>query len=138
MLKESFPNLLIRAQASGITEIEVEMLLNRYGSNIDSVLSMMEKLKETSSNINREGEEMQIPLLLIAQLHYCIENEMCFSPSDFFIRRTGALYFDIETVILWEKQIVLYMKNILNWNEQLTSKFCADLTLAIKQAAIAE
>ena len=45
MLKESFPNLLIRAQASGITEIEVEMLLNRYGSNIDSVLSMMEKLK---------------------------------------------------------------------------------------------
>ena len=138
VLKESFPNLLIRAQATGITEIEVEMLLNRYGSNIDSVLSMMEKLKETSSNINREGEEMQIPLLLIAQLHYCIENEMCFSPSDFFIRRTGALYFDIETVILWEKQIVLYMKNILNWNEQLTSKFCADLTLAIKQAAIAE
>ena len=53
-------------------------------------------------------------------------------------RNAGSFYFDIETVILWEKQIVLYMKNILNWNEQLTSKFCADLTLAIKKAAIAE
>jgi glycerol-3-phosphate dehydrogenase len=33
-----------------------------------------------------------------AELHYGINYELITSPMDFFIRRTGRLYFDIESV----------------------------------------
>ncbi len=119
---------LIRGKELGLTTAETEMLLNRYGSNIDSLFNSLEKLKKQ--------EHIPIPLLLCAQLHYCIENEMCFTPSDFFIRRTAALYFDIETVKMWETQLLIYMKSILGWDDLLTTKFDIELQKASQQTGI--
>ncbi len=122
-------NKLIRGKELGLTLSETEMLLDRYGSNIDTLFSIIEKLKKQ--------EQIPLPLLLCAQLHYCIEHEMCYTPSDFFIRRTGALYFDIETVKMWETPLLVYMKNIMGWDDQLTAKFDSELQRASKQTAIA-
>ena len=102
----------------GLTKEESELLLNRYGSNIDALLSLVEKLKD---------EQNPLPLLLRAQLQYCIENEMCSTPSDFFVRRIGAAYFDIAAVKLWETSLLMYMKNLLGWDDQLTSTFKKEL-----------
>lgn len=115
-------------QALGLSVSETEMLLNRYGSNTDAIFSILERLKKEQNN--------SLPLLLQAQLHYCIEHEMCATPSDFFIRRTGALYFDIETVKKWETPLLLYMKNIFGWDELLTAKFDKDLQKASQQTMI--
>jgi len=121
-------NKLIRGQELGLTRSETEMLLNRYGSNTDALFTILEKLKKEEQN--------PLPLLLCAQLHYCIENEMCTTPSDFFIRRISALYFDIETVKMWETPLLLYMKNILGWDDALTAKFDAELQKANQQTKI--
>ncbi len=114
-----FKNKTIQAKNLGLTAAEADMLVNRYGSNIDDLFNIIEKLKKQ--------EHIPIPLVLCAQLHYCIEHEMCSTPSDFFIRRTGALYFDIETVKMWETPLLLYMKNIMGWDDILTAKFDAEL-----------
>ncbi|MES2285560.1 MAG: FAD-dependent oxidoreductase [Bacteroidota bacterium] len=121
-------NKIILGKELGLTITEAEMLLNRYGSNIDSLYNIIEKLKKQ--------EQDPLPLLLRAQLHYCIENEMCTTPSDFFIRRIGALYFDIETVKIWETPLLLYMKKLLNWDDHLTAKFDAELQKAGQQISI--
>jgi glycerol-3-phosphate dehydrogenase len=107
-----------KGKTLGIDSKEVELLINRYGSNIDSIFSSVEKLKT---------EQSEIPLIIRAQLHYCIEHEMCSTPNDFFIRRTGALYFDIKTVEKWAHPVLLYMKEIMKWDDALTAKMDNDL-----------
>ena len=122
-------NKLAQGKELGLTTNETEMLIDRYGSNIDVLFSIIEKLKKE--------EQISLPLLLCAQLYYCIEHEMCVTPSDFFIRRTGALYFDIETLKMWETPLLLYMKNVLGWDDQLTARFDAELHKASEQISVA-
>jgi glycerol-3-phosphate dehydrogenase len=112
-------NRLIEARELGLTTIEAEILINRYGSNVDTLFNIIKKLKTEEQN--------SLPLLLRAQLHYCVEHELCTTPSDFFVRRIGALYFDIETVRKWETPLLLYMKSLLGWNDLLTAKFDSEL-----------
>jgi glycerol-3-phosphate dehydrogenase len=107
-----------KGKALGIDSKEIETLVNRYGSNIDAIFSIVEKLKT---------EHSEIPLIIRAQLHYCIEHEMCSTPNDFFIRRTGALYFDIKTVEKWASPVLLYMKELMQWDDTLTATLDKEL-----------
>lgn len=43
-------------------------------------------------------KECPLPRILYARLMYAIEHEMVVKPVDFFIRRTGAVYFHIDMV----------------------------------------
>ncbi len=58
----------------------------RYGSNLRYVV---DKVKLLRHNLP-DGEE----LYCLAELQYCIEHEMIYHLSDFFIRRTGKIFFD--------------------------------------------
>lgn len=61
---------------------EVAALVNRYGSN---TVEILENAKQYA--------DQKYPLLL-AELDYSIEHEMCQNISDFVIRRTSRLYFE--------------------------------------------
>lgn len=108
----------IRCKQLGLTSEEAETLINRFGSNIDKVLDCWDKLK---------GEKSTLPLIIRAQLHYCIENELCVAPSDFFVRRIGAMYFDIDTVNKYESDLILYMQTLFTWDDQLKNKLTEEL-----------
>ena len=108
----------------GLSTNESEKLINRYGSNTDELYAIIEKLKE---------EESELPIRLRAQLIYAIEKEMCVTPSDFFIRRTGLLYFDIATVKKYKTELSLYMKNLLIWNDDLKSRWDNELEKIIEE-----
>jgi len=108
----------------GLSSTEAEALANRYGSNVVELYSIIEKLQE---------EKNELPVLLRAQLIYAIENEMCCTPSDFFIRRTGLLYFDMESVKKWKDPLILYMQNLLAINNEFAVRYNADLQNAMEQ-----
>ncbi len=61
---------------------EVKSLTLKYGSNALEILENADKYKNS-----------EYPLLL-SEIDYSIENEMCQNISDFVIRRTGRLYFE--------------------------------------------
>lgn len=126
-LNNFIKNKSSRAFELGLSNKETELLINRYGSNMDALFVFIETLKE---------EQSPIPLVLRAQIHYCIDNEMCVNPSDFFIRRTAALYFDIQTVKTWEQQVLHYMKELLKWDNTLVLRFETELQQLYKQAAV--
>lgn len=66
-----------------LTTTELAGLFHKYGSN---ALEIMEHL---------DGRIADKTLaLLLAELRYCVENEMVTELSDFLIRRTGRLYFE--------------------------------------------
>ncbi len=122
-----FPEFLKSKIAKGLTlglvKEESKILVYRYGSNVDEVFALIEQLK---------NEQSEIPVLLRAQLHYAIDQEMCTSPGDFFIRRIGALYFDITSVKKWKEELRVYMQHLLPLDTTLVEHFSADLEKALQ------
>jgi len=112
--------------ALGLSRASAETSVKRYGSNTEELFKIIEKL-------NKESHEL--PVLLRAELMYAIENEMCMTPSDFFIRRTGLIYFDIESVKKWKTPLVSYMQNIMLWSGEETERFSKELDKAIEHSS---
>lgn len=111
--------------ALGLSVEEATSLVNRYGSEIDELYTIMENLKE------KEDPAHNLTLVLRAELLYAIHQEMCFTPSDFFIRRTGMLYFDIDSVKKYKTALINYMREILGWDSTLKERYERELQEAI-------
>jgi glycerol-3-phosphate dehydrogenase len=126
-LTELMKNNMPQGLLLGLSEPEVNILINRHGSNITDLYNIGSQLK---------NEKQELPFFLQIQLIYAIEHEMCVSLCDFFIRRTGMLYFDIATVKQWKVPVFLYMKNKLSWTEELAKKFELELQTLLEETAI--
>lgn len=110
----------------GLSGKEAESLVYRYGSNVEELYRIIVSHNDKSGN--------DLPLTLRAQLIYCVENEMCLTPSDYLIRRTSSLYFDIDTVQKYGRAVVKEMQNLLGWTDELTERFAKDLRSAVEEA----
>ena len=125
---QSFSEFLISKTNQGINlglfVDESKALALRYGSNVDTVHQIIESLK---------NEYSELPSSLRAQLLYSIQYEMCTSPSDFFIRRTGMFYFDMEAVKRLKSLITQYMQTILLWDDNVVKNYAAELDRYINE-----
>ncbi|MCZ8513547.1 glycerol-3-phosphate dehydrogenase/oxidase [Paenibacillus filicis] len=98
--------------ALGLTEQEARELVIRYGSNVDKVFGYYASSESLA-------KEWGMPRSVLASLHYGIEEEMVAMPQDFFIRRTGGLYFRIDWVAAWKEPVIRYMSSRFGWTEDL-------------------
>lgn len=64
----------------------------------------------------REGRDEDLSLIY-AQLRFCIDEEMIQAGADFFVRRTGLLYFDIAKAIAYFEPVLNRMAGDMNWSE---------------------
>ena len=113
----------------GLTEEEGRKLAGMYGSNVDQLY----KLAHAYSGV---AEDRSVPPSLYAQLIYGIQEEMVVTPLDFFVRRTGALFFDREWVLKWQDPVIEHMANLLNWNVETKLKYKQELKKALRNAVI--
>lgn len=97
--------------ALGLDEAKARELVQRYGTNIDVVYGFLKERGEEAKNYN-------LPKSLYASLLYALEYEMASTPSDFLIRRTSALYFDIDTVYKWKDSVINCMADKLGWDAE--------------------
>lgn len=95
----------------GLTTEEARKLANLYGSNINRVYEIIQLMRN-------DAEQHQLPLSLFASLVYGIEEEMVVTPMDFFNRRTGAIFFNIDLVLQWKDPVLEYMRKRFNWSEE--------------------
>jgi glycerol-3-phosphate dehydrogenase len=93
----------------GLDETEAARLARLYGSNAAQVFAFLNALS---------GENLKsgLPAGLLAQVRYGLEAEMVTSPADFFIRRTGALYFNIRWVRQYWEPVWRYMQTYFGWS----------------------
>src|SRR5699024_3187480 len=82
-----------------LTFNEAEELVNRYGSNVD-------QLYEVIRTKGEEAKYYNLTKSIFAMVVYSLEQEMTVTPSDFFVRRTGGLFFHIEWVGKWKHAII--------------------------------
>jgi glycerol-3-phosphate dehydrogenase len=111
----------------GLKKEEARMLAEIYGSNVSDLFKIIAGRRE-------EANQFNISLPLFARLVYAIENEMTFTPSDFFVRRTGFLYFNIQEVIHWKDAVIQYMSQRFRWSKEEENKHRQVLENEIKVA----
>lgn len=92
---------------SNLDDKDVNYLVHNYGQDSFEIIKLM---NEASMD------------LISAEAKFCIENEMCLNPYDFFVRRTGRMYFNIDTVRSSKDQVVKLFTAHFNWSEENSLK----------------
>lgn len=109
----------------GFTKEEGQHLAQMYGSNVDTLFQYGKQYDELSVTLSRD---------VYAKLMYSIEHEMVTKPVDFFIRRTGALFFHIDWVNQWKDEVISFMENKLSWTAEQTEEYKVQLEKELKDA----
>ncbi|MCW5514880.1 glycerol-3-phosphate dehydrogenase/oxidase [Muriicola sp. Z0-33] len=87
-VKKYIAEIYNQISEKGFSEYDAWFLVTNYGKQTATILEIYDTLKEENNAVR----------LVKAELHFGINFEMVQNPMDFFIRRTGRLYFDIESV----------------------------------------
>ncbi|WP_369900771.1 glycerol-3-phosphate dehydrogenase/oxidase [Bacillus manliponensis] len=116
-------------RAFGLTKEEAEHFAKFYGSNVDNLFSLAKEYKEVAARYN-------MPLEVLLPLVYGMEYEMVAKPIDFFMRRTGAILFNIDWVYKWKDAVIAYMADSLSWSGEEKMKYAAELEAALIDAAV--
>lgn len=77
-----------RVQALGLSDYHAWYLVTTYGKQIELILDQMQAMEADTPDVR----------LLRAELWFGVHYEMVQSLTDFFVRRTGRLYFDIHSI----------------------------------------
>jgi len=117
--------------AIGLEEKEAQQLIQTYGANVDTIFSMYEDNKQ-------EAQKENIDPIVFAELKYALEYELAYKPVDFFIRRTGALFFNIDWVNKHKDNVIPYMAKVLNWSKEQQKEYTAQLEQLLHEAVTPE
>jgi glycerol-3-phosphate dehydrogenase len=109
----------------GLTEEEGKQLAKMYGSNVDHLF-----------RIAQSYEGGTLPVMVYAQLKYALEEEMVCKPVDFFIRRTGALFFNIQWVHQWKQAVIDEMDAYFGWTQDEKQTYTDELEQELTDAVI--
>ena len=78
-------------------------------------------LRDRSHNIYKKiscfSNKTPKDTLFITELFNCVHHEMTNNMADLFVRRTGKLYFDIDSIYKYESIILEDCIQYLDWNE---------------------
>lgn len=127
MLEPFLQGKVSQGQRLGLSRAEAALLARRYGSNVDAVFDLLAQYKD-------EAECQKMPAYVLASLVYAIESEMAVKPVDFFIRRTGALFFDIAWARQWKAAVIAFMAGLFGWDEAQQAAYTAELEQLLHEA----
>ncbi|MEH7177821.1 glycerol-3-phosphate dehydrogenase/oxidase [Neobacillus vireti] len=116
------------ATGYGLTKEEGRRFVQIYGSNVDELFKY--------ARIYDELEKVKLTRGVYAQVMYSIEHEMVTTPADFFIRRTGALYFNIDWVHSWKDEVIAFMEEKFGWNQKQSAQYKEELEKELTDAVI--
>ncbi|MFP7479088.1 glycerol-3-phosphate dehydrogenase/oxidase [Terribacillus saccharophilus] len=116
-------------KAIGLSSEDALKMVSRYGANVDKVFERFETLKD-------EAKAANIDPLVFAQLRYAIEEELAFKPVDFFVRRTGALLFNINFVHTNKDAVIDYMAETLGYSAEQKAEYTRELEVLAKEAVV--
>ena len=78
--------------------------------------------------------DIDLPLEIYVELIYSVQIEMVYKPTDFLVRRTGKLYFNIQDVLAYKAGVIEVLSNLLNYTPAQKIQFTAELDQAIDEA----
>ncbi|KAB8131045.1 glycerol-3-phosphate dehydrogenase/oxidase [Gracilibacillus oryzae] len=109
----------------GLTETQARNIIQRYGSNVTKVFELYNEAKTSDSSLSP---------LTNAVLQYSIQYEAACKPVDIFVRRTGALFFNIDWVKQEKEAVINEMQTIFNWSGEQKKKYTDELDQLLYEA----
>jgi len=106
------------------TQKDAEYLVHNYGKQTDIILKKFDEFID----------ENKTEKLLKAEVWFTIHYEMACTPTDFFMRRTGRLFFDKPNVNLYKNLVLQLFKEHFNWDEKTKNLHQNDLEHQLKMA----
>lgn len=106
-----------RIKSFGFSEKDANYLVHNYGKQTELILDKFDELNE--ENIQER--------LLKAEVWFTIKHEMTCTPTDFFMRRTGRLFFDKPSVDLYKNLVIQEFTNRFKWDKNTTLKHQQEL-----------
>jgi glycerol-3-phosphate dehydrogenase len=117
--------LAIQLESIGLEEF-ASYLVSNYGRQSDTILKQLNKQNQTVSDID----------LAQAELWYCVHYEMVVSVLDFFVRRTGMLFFHMDRLPRLINPILEAFRNYFNWDDEKVKQERLNLEKAIAEATL--
>ena len=116
-VKQYIKEIHERIAGEGFGHYQAWYLVTNYGKQTEQILDNYQNIKA------KDPEERMI----LAELEFGLSFECILTPLDFFIRRTGRLYFDIHSVRQFSEPVLEYFRKHFNsdkkqidaWREEL-------------------
>lgn len=120
---------LAKSSLLGLDQESALKLIKRYGSNVDDVFLYIEQEKEGAKKYDLDP-------VIYAELLYAINYESAYKAEDFLIRRTGALFFEMDWVKEHYEKVLEVMRDQLNWQDEDYEIYKQQVEKQIKEARI--
>jgi len=130
-VKKYIAEIYERVKADGFTMHDAWYLVTNYGVQTEAIINFYKNRKEKDKAVR----------MILSEVEFGVAFEMVQSPMDFFIRRTGRLYFDIQSVRTFMKPVILELQMIFKangekvqeWKEALKSELKAHSDFSIER-----
>lgn len=106
----------------GLSKTDAAYLVHNYGKQTDLIIDKFDELIEDNNELR----------LLKSEVWFTIQHEMTCTPTDFFMRRTGRLFFDKPSVDAYKHSILKEFSNYYNWSESENQKYLQELDAKIQ------
>lgn len=111
----------------GLSQENATLLARRFGTNVPIVYDLAKEAVGW-------GKLFGLTELPAIMLQYAMRYEMAAKPVDYFIRRTGDMFFQIDSVLTWREPVLQAMKSELGWTEEQFNQYTAELDRKIDEA----
>ncbi|BDW92198.1 aerobic glycerol-3-phosphate dehydrogenase [Flagellimonas marinaquae] len=122
-VKKYIAELQERLQGDGFTKYEAWYLVTTYGKQVETILELYVKIKGNDPQEN----------MIRAEVQFAIAYEKALNPLDFFIRRTGRLYFDIDSVRKYKEAVFEEFQKSYNYSDEEMEVFSKELDSQLKE-----
>ena len=110
-------------QDDGFAKYNAWYLVTTYGKQTESILELYAKIKG-----GKPKERM-----IRAEAQFAVAHEMALNPLDFFIRRTGRLYFDIDSVREYKAPVFEEFQKAFSYSPEEIEAFSKELDAQLKE-----
>ncbi len=121
-VKKYIKTMSAQAEQKGLDPYYGWYLVTNYGNEAETILS---SLSDSSNEIELAQKEIE----------FTIQHEMVTRAEDYFVRRTGRLYFDIQTISEIREAVMDIMAKELNWDEKRILEENSILDILIQDAS---
>ncbi|SNR57603.1 homodimeric glycerol 3-phosphate dehydrogenase (quinone) [Maribacter sedimenticola] len=122
-VKKYIAQVYDKIKDDGFTQHDAWFLVTNYGKQTEVILDTYTKLVEEDKYIR----------LAKAELTFGIDYEMVQNPMDFFIRRTGRLYFDIDSIRSLMEPILKEFQNKFGVTDEIVQGWRTILEAELKE-----
>ena len=102
-----------------------QYLVRNYGRQSEQILEIFAELEDADPRIR----------LSRAELHFCIRHELAQTPMDFLARRSGRLYFEIDTIPRLIDPILEDFRQFFGWTDETLQLHRAKIMQSLEEAS---